>query len=111
MIAPSQMMICGTMTLRYLFRIVLSGAVTKDTHFITSGLVTRQGINNVYVDGDSSVTKTYPVAFTKFQLPMCVSHLGDLSGWSYCTDNGTLTSVKIYATHHRMNLAVVVIGV
>ena len=70
-----------------------------------------QGINNVYVNGDSSVTKTYPVAFTKFQLPMCVSHLGDLSGWSYCTDNGTLTSVKIYATHHRMNLAVVVIGV
>ena len=70
-----------------------------------------QGINNVYVDGDSAVTKTYPVAFTKFQLPMCVSHLGDLSGWSYCTDNGTLTSVKIYATHHRMNLAVVVIGV
>ena len=52
------MMICGTMTLRYLFRIVLSGAVTKDAHFITSGLVTRQGgtiYNTRYV--------TYPIAF------------------------------------------------
>ena len=29
LIAPSQMMICGTLTLRYLFRIVLSGAVAK----------------------------------------------------------------------------------
>lgn len=104
-------MICGTMTLPYLFRIHLFGVGSKVEGSIISGLVTRQGINNVYVDGDSSVTKTYPVAFTKFQLPMCVSHLGDHSGWSYCTDNGTLTSVKIYATHHRMNLAVVVIGV
>ena len=79
--------------------------------FLPLPLAIKQGINNVYVDGDSSVTKTYPVAFTKFQLPMCVSHIGDYSGWSYSTDNGTLTSVKIYATHYRMNLAVVVIGV
>lgn len=70
-----------------------------------------QGINNVNVSGDSSVTKTYPVAFTKFQLPMCVSHIGGYSGWGYSTDNGTLTSVNIYATHHCMNLAVVAIGV
>lgn len=45
LIAPSQMMICGTMTLRYLFRIVLSGAVAKGEDFITSGSVTRQGIH------------------------------------------------------------------
>lgn len=49
-------MICGTMTLRYLFRIVLSGAVTKDTHFITSGLVTRQGVTG-------SNTCNWPIAF------------------------------------------------
>lgn len=71
----------------------------------------RQGINNVYVDGDTSVTKTYPVAFTKFQLPMCVNHTGNYSGWAYCTNNGDLTSVNIYATHEWMNLAVVAIGV
>nr|DAL72257.1 MAG TPA: Tobravirus 2B protein [Caudoviricetes sp.] len=71
----------------------------------------RQGINNVHVDGDSAVTKTYPVAFTKFQLPMCVNHTANYSGWAYCTNNGTLTSVKIYATHEWMNLAVVAIGV
>ena len=70
-----------------------------------------QGINNVYVDGDTSVTKTYPVAFTKFQLPMCVNHTGIYSGWAYCTNNGDLTSVNIYATHEWMNLAVVAIGV
>ena len=45
LIAPSQMMICGTLTLRYLFRIVLSGAVAKGEDFITSGSVTRQGIH------------------------------------------------------------------
>ena len=38
-------MICGTLTLRYLFRIVLSGAVAKGEDFITSGSVTRQGIH------------------------------------------------------------------
>lgn len=70
-----------------------------------------QGINNVYVNGDSTVTKTYPVAFTKFQLPMCVNHTANYSGWAYCTNNGTLESVKIYATHENMNLAVVAIGV
>ena len=70
-----------------------------------------QGINNVYVDGDTSVTKTYPVAFTKFQLPMCVNHTGNYSAWAYCTNNGDLTSVNIYATHEWMNLAVVAIGV
>lgn len=51
-------MICGTLTLRYLFRIVLSGAVAKGEDFITSGSVTRQGgtiYNTRYV--------TYPIAF------------------------------------------------
>lgn len=70
-----------------------------------------QGINNVYVNGDTNVTKTYPVAFTKFQLPMCVNHTANYSDWAYCTNAGTLTSVKIYATHEWMNLAVVAIGV
>ena len=70
-----------------------------------------QGINNVYVNGDTAVTKTYPVAFTKFQLPMCVNHTGKYSDWAYCTNTGDLTSVKIYATHEWMNLAVVAIGV
>ena len=70
-----------------------------------------QGINNVHVNGDTAVTKTYPVAFTKFQLPMCVNHTGNYSGWSYCSDNGNLTSVRIIATNENMNLAVVAIGV
>ena len=71
----------------------------------------RQGINNVYVAGDTAVTKTYPVAFTKFQLPMCVNHTGNYSGWSYCSNKGDLTSVRIIATNENMNLAVVAIGV
>lgn len=111
LIVPSKMMICGTMTLPYLFRIHLFGVGAKVEDSIISGLVTRQGINNVYVAGDKSVTKTYPVAFTKFQLPMCVNHTGNYSGWAYCTNKGDLTSVNIYATHEWMNLAVVAIGV
>lgn len=70
-----------------------------------------QGINNVHVNGDTAVTKKYPVAFTKFQLPMCVNHTGNYSGWSYCSNEGDLTSVKIIATNEWMNLAVVAIGV
>ena len=58
LIAPSQMMICGTLTLRYLFRIVLSGAVAKGEDFITSGSVTRQG-------GKADVSpKPLPIAFS-----------------------------------------------
>ena len=56
-------MICGTMTLRYLFRIVLSGAVTKDTHFITSGLVTRQGGNQD--KNGSNVQVSFPISFSQ----------------------------------------------
>lgn len=52
-------MICGTLTLRYLFRIVLSGAVAKGAHVITSGSVTRQG-------GFGSGYITYPIAFSSF---------------------------------------------
>lgn len=70
-----------------------------------------QGINNVYVHGDTAVTIRYPVAFTKFQLPMCVNHTGNYSGWSYCSNKGNLTSVGIIATNEDMNLAVVAIGV
>lgn len=51
LMAPSQMMICGTLTLRYLFRIVLSGAVAKGEDFITSGSVTRQGVTVVMTGG------------------------------------------------------------
>lgn len=58
LIAPSQMMICGTLTLRYLFRIVLSGAVAKGEDFITSGSVTRQGGYNT-----TQRTVTFPVSF------------------------------------------------
>ena len=51
-------MICGTLTLRYLFRIVLSGAVAKGEDFITSGSVTRQG-------GKADVSpKSLPIAFS-----------------------------------------------
>ena len=70
-----------------------------------------QGINNVHVNGDTAVTKRYPVAFTKFQLPRCVNHTGNYSGWSYCSNKGDLTSVIIIATHEDMDLAVVAIGV
>lgn len=42
---------------------------------------------------------------------MCVNHTANYSGWTYCTNNGALESVKIYATHEKMNLAVVAIGV
>ena len=60
LIAPSQMMICGTLTLRYLFRIVLSGAVAKGEDFITSGSVTRQGVTGTIG------TYTLPVSYLKF---------------------------------------------
>ena len=61
-------MIYGTMTLRYLFRIVLSGAVAKGEDFITSGSVTRQG-------GNSSVTGgvVYPISFSSFGLPFAIT--------------------------------------
>ena len=54
-------MICGTLTLRYLFRIVLSGAVAKGEDFITSGSVTRQG-------GNCGIKSTvyFPIAFPSF---------------------------------------------
>ena len=58
------MMICGTMTLRYLFRILLSGAVTKDAHFITSGLVTRQG-GKCTLESRASTKVDYPIHVTK----------------------------------------------
>ena len=64
LIAPSQMMICGTLTLRYLFRIVLSGAVAKGEDFITSGSVTRQG---GYVDTSTGASRspvTFAISFT-----------------------------------------------
>lgn len=56
-------MICGTLTLRYLFRIVLSGAVAKGTHVITSELVTRQG-GNQDKDG-SNVQVSFPISFSQ----------------------------------------------
>ena len=79
LIAPSQMMICGTMTLRYLFRIVLSGAVTKDTHFITSGLVTRQG----GIGGSSFV---YPLSLSKV-LTVAFSLNSNVWGYNWYTQD------------------------
>lgn len=55
-------MICGTLTLRYLFRIVLSGAVAKGEDFITSGSVTRQG-GYEYHSGTDRRTWTFPITF------------------------------------------------
>lgn len=57
------MMICGTLTLRYLFRIVLSGAGAKGTHVITSELVTRQG-GKKDVAYDSSTQISYPISMS-----------------------------------------------
>ena len=77
-------MICGTMTLRYLFRIVLSGAVTKDTHFITSGLVTRQG-------GNKPVPVTFPINFpTK-----CISVIAVLQA----PDDSNMSKNRMYVVN------------
>ena len=61
MIVPSKMMICGTMTLPYLFRIHLFGVGAKVEDSIISGLVTRQGGNC-----GTSTKISFPVAFPKF---------------------------------------------
>ena len=68
LIAPSQMMICGTLTLRYLFRIVLSGAVAKGEDFITSGSVTRQGIHTITGSYDAKKQITLPIALKCYVL-------------------------------------------
>ena len=57
------MMICGTLTLRYLFRIVLSGAVAKGEDFITSGSVTRQG-GKCTLQSRASTEVYYPIHVT-----------------------------------------------
>ena len=64
------MMICGTLTLRYLFRIVLSGAVAKGEDFITSGSVTRQG--GYYEASSVNYTLTYPISFPHSALSISV---------------------------------------
>ena len=60
LIVPSKMMICGTMTLPYLFRIHLFGVGAKVEDSIISGLVTRQG------GFSSSGTFTYPISISRF---------------------------------------------
>ena len=56
LIVPSKMMICGTMTLPYLFRIHLFGVGAKVEDSIISGLVTRQGVTG-------RNTCNWPIAF------------------------------------------------
>ena len=75
-------MICGTLTLRYLFRIVLSGAVAKDEDFITSGSVTRQGGYSSKLGG--VFTKNFPIEFSEILYVdfMCVSQGGVQGGSS-----------------------------
>ena len=55
LIVPSKMMICGTMTLPYLFRIHLFGVGAKVEDSIISGLVTRQGVTVVMTGGWDTV--------------------------------------------------------
>ena len=57
------MMICGTMTLPYLFRIHLFGVGAKVEDSIISGLVTRQG-GNQDKDG-SDVQVSFPISFSQ----------------------------------------------
>ena len=59
LIVPSQMMICGTMTLPYLFRIHLFGVGAKVEDSIISGLVTRQGGCHI------SSALTYPIKLSR----------------------------------------------
>ena len=90
-------MICGTLTLRYLFRIVLSGAVAKGEDFITSGSVTRQG-------GIASEEQAFPIAFS---MPFTALGTVDISAWNSSYNNYddeftlTKTSIKFrYFPHH-----------
>lgn len=84
------MMICETLTLRYLFRIVLSGAVAKGTHVITSELVTRQG-------GYARNTFTYPISC----IPLGAWVIKYIQGYA---DNPTITSLaKTYFTWKLTN--------
>ena len=97
LIAPSQMMICGTLTLRYLFRIVLSGAVAKGEDVITSGSVTRQG-------GIANEEHSFPIAFS---MPFTALGTVDISTWNSSYNNYddeftlTKTSIKFrFFPHH-----------
>lgn len=73
LIVPSKMMICGTMTLPYLFRIHLFGVGAKVEDSIISGLVTRQG-------GIGGSRFTYPLALSRV---LTVAFSLNSGVWSY----------------------------
>ena len=79
LIVPSKMMICGTMTLPYLFRIHLFGVGAKVEDSIISGLVTRQG-------GYARNTFTYPISC----IPLGAWVIKYIQGYA---DNPAITSL------------------
>ena len=97
LIVPSKMMICGTMTLPYLFRIHLFGVGAKVEDSIISGLVTRQG-------GIASEEQAFPIAFS---MPFTALGTVDISAWNSSYNNYddeftlTKTSIKFrFFPHH-----------
>ncbi len=91
-------MICGTLTLRYLFRIVLSGAGAKGTHVITSELVTRQG-GYEYHSGTDRRTWYFPIAFPH----ACLSAMNTLmrDGSSGDGNNDTVYNLSRASLNYR----------
>ena len=88
MIVPSKMMICGTVTLPYLFRIHLFGVGAKVEDSIISGLVTRQGgtiYNTQYV--------TYPIAF---KTVLCITAAASNKTEAVNLYDITMTTVKLH---------------
>lgn len=75
LIVPSKMMICGTMTLPYLFRIHLFGVGAKVEDSIISGLVTRQGGKAINPSrGLQNVSITLPIAVSNILAAVCSSY-------------------------------------
>lgn len=95
-------MICGTLTLRYLFRIVLSGAVAKGEDFITSGSVTRQGI---FSSGNGD--KYFPIALPNAVLGIALS-IGH--GASDPAFYSALTTRYVTITDAKGAVSIIVVG-
>ena len=86
LIVPSKMMICGTMTLPYLFRIHLFGVGAKVEDSIISGLVTRQG----------GTTQPSPITFPVSFASKCLTVVPQLQAPG---DTGNMSKNRVCVTN------------
>ena len=73
-------------------------------------MVTRQGVKDVYVGGDSKVVVSYPVAFSKFAHPVGADLTGGFRTWSWAIASGSLTGCTLVSTHDARTMGVIAFG-